>query len=68
MASECQRPMSFMVLASTLPHSRAMAPPARRERALIAFAGRPVEWKHAVAADRNWVVISVAFMRMRRPR
>lgn len=60
MASECQRPRSLIVSESTLPTRRAIAPPARRDRAEISAGAMPVVGWQAAAANRSWAVTSVA--------
>ena len=67
MASECQRPNSFMTSVSTPLARRAMAPPAQRDLALTSEAASPVAAKHCVAAKRSCRAMSDALMRRRRP-
>jgi len=62
MASECQRPSSMIVSLSVCPQSRAMAPPARNDRALISLGEIPVVCWIAVAANRSCLVTSAARM------
>lgn len=62
MASECQRPSSMIVSVSVFPQSRAIAPPARRDRALISHGEMPVVCCSAVAANRSCLVTAAALM------
>jgi hypothetical protein len=54
MASDLHRPTSLMVSASTRPQRRAMAPPARKDRAVTWLAGNP---RLGSAAAEVWSVL-----------
>lgn len=58
MASDCQRPSKRMMLVSILEQRRAMAPPARRERALTSLGTRPRLEPQAATDQRRASVIS----------
>ena len=60
MVSLCHLPRSLMMSKSMLPHNIAMAPPARRDRAVISVWCIPVELYLLIAACRNFSVTSVA--------
>ena len=51
--SERQRPINLMMSGSTLAHSRAIAPPARRARAEMSDEARPRVGNNTVAARRR---------------
>lgn len=56
MASDFQRPSSMMASLSMLAQSRAVAPPGRRERALMSFGSMPVEACRRLAEWRRALV------------
>jgi hypothetical protein len=66
MASLCHRPSICMRLWSTLPQSKAMAPPARSDRAEMSLGWRPVVLRRMAAALRSVSVMSWPFMAWRR--
>ena len=61
MASERQRPTRRMVSVSTPPHSKAMAPPARRLRALTSATAKPRDgrqWTEARSREVMWAEVT----------
>ena len=68
MASERQRPISWMTSASTLAQRRAMAPEERRERASTSAAVMPYSGPCWAAALRRRVVMERTWTSRRTPR